>query len=162
LKIGGRGSTIAPVETHLAPNLRELQRYLGRVGDRWPLRLVILGGARVADLRDPYRQLEPPGSPLRGPEYAVLLVSESFDGMPWLERVYQASSLWDALEMGGSAELHCYTTAEYRWRRESTPAVRAIAESGLLLFEDTGTVQARTVTDAADQPATRRYLLREP
>ena len=29
-----------------------------------------------------------------------MLVSSAYDGMPWLERVYQAGSLWDALEMG--------------------------------------------------------------
>jgi hypothetical protein len=29
----------------------------------------------------------------------MILVSPAFDGMPWLERVYQAGSLWDALEM---------------------------------------------------------------
>lgn len=118
-----------------APNLRELQRYLGRVGDRWPLQLVLLGGARVADLRSP-PAAERPGAEERGPEFIVLLVSDGFAGMPWLERVYQASSLWDGLEMGDRAEIHCYTAAEYLRRRETAPAVRAIAESGLLLYAD--------------------------
>jgi hypothetical protein len=121
-----------------APNLRELQRYLGRVGDRWPLQLVLLGGARVADLRSPPGPDRPAleDEEDRGPEFIVLLVSDGFAGMPWLERVYQASSLWDALEMGDPAEIHCYTAAEYLRRRHSTPAVRAVAESGLLLFAD--------------------------
>ncbi len=114
-----------------ALNLRELQRYLSRIGDRWPLQVVMLGGARVADLRRGSGQHEP------GPEYVVVLVSNGFDGIPWLERVYQATALWDGLEMGDSADIHCYTAAEFLRRRESTPLVRNVVERGLLLFEDT-------------------------
>ena len=113
-----------------ALNHVEMQRYLGRVGDRWPLQLAMLGGARVDDLRGAPPQRE------RGPEFVVLLVSRGFDGMPWLERVYQAGSLWDAMEMGDTADVHCYTIEEYLRRRESIPAVRIVAERGLLLFED--------------------------
>ena len=32
-------------------NHTELRRYLGRIGDRWPLERAVLGGARVADAR---------------------------------------------------------------------------------------------------------------
>jgi uncharacterized protein len=122
------------VQLSTALNLRELQRYLGRVGDRWPLSVVMVGGARVDDLRGAAPQRE------RGPEFVVVLVSHAFDGMPWLERVYQASSLWDALEMGDPADVHCYTAPEFLRRRRSTPAVRAVVEHGLLLFEDTAPV----------------------
>jgi len=79
-------------------NHRELERYVQRVTDRWPVQRALLGGARVADLRGAGPQRE------RGPEFVVVLVSEYFDGVPWLERVYQAGSLWDASEMGGEAE----------------------------------------------------------
>jgi hypothetical protein len=119
------------VELNTALNLRELQRYLSRVGDRWPLAVVMVGGARVDDVRG-----APPARE-RGAEFIVVLVSHAFDGMPWLERVYQARSLWDALEMGDSADVHCYTTPEFLRRRASTPAVQSVVERGLLLFEDT-------------------------
>ena len=125
-------------------NVRELQRYLNRIGDRWPLQMVMLGGARVADLHadDP----APPAGRLRadprGAEYVVVLVSDGFDGMPWLERVYHASALWDGLEMGDGADIHCYTAAEYLRRRTSTPAVQAVAEHGLLLFADSAPFNA--------------------
>ena len=59
-----------------ALNMRELRRYLARVADRWPLQVVMLGGARVDDLRGAPAQRE------RGPEYVVVLVSEWFDGIP--------------------------------------------------------------------------------
>lgn len=120
------------MELATALNLRELQRYLGRIGDRWPLQMVLLAGARVADMRA--GRIQGDG---RGPEFVVVLVSEGFDGMPWLERVHQAGALWDALEMGDTADIHCYTPAEYLRRRATTPAVRAAAERGVLLYADT-------------------------
>ena len=118
------------VELAAALNLGEMQRYLNRIGDRWPLQVVMLGGARVDDFRGAAPQRE------RGPEYIVVLVSPGFEGMPWLERVYQATSLWDGLEMGDQADVHCYTTQEFLRKRTRTPAVRAVVERGLLLYED--------------------------
>jgi hypothetical protein len=111
-------------------NLRELKRYLSRTSDRWPLEAAMLGGARVDDLHGALPQRE------RGPEYVLVLVSHAFDGMPWLERVYQATALWDALEMGAAADVHCYTPDEFARKRVTMPAVRDVAERGMLLFED--------------------------
>jgi hypothetical protein len=71
--------------------------------------------------------------------------------MPWLERVYQARSLWDALEMGDPADVHCYTTPEFLRRRTSTPAIRTVVERGLLLFEDTAPAPVPTPADADGQ-----------
>jgi hypothetical protein len=120
------------VELATALNLGELQRYLSRVSDRWPLQVVMIGGARIDDIRGAPPQRE------RGQEYVIILVSGAFDGMPWLERVYQASSLWDGMEMGDPADVQCYTLDEFRRKRVTTPAVRAVVERGLLLFEDRG------------------------
>src|SRR5262249_6017091 len=106
LTLGLRRVHNRAVETAYALNRSELQRYLNRVGDRWPIRIALLGGARVDDARGALPQRE------RGPEYVLVLVSAAFDGMPWLERVYQASALWDALEMGDAVTVHCYTPAE--------------------------------------------------
>ena len=111
-------------------NHRELERYVQRVGDRWTLQRALVGGARVADLRGARPQRE------RGPEYVVVLVSEHFDGVPWLERVYVAGSLWDAYEMGAPADMHAYTRAEFERRRENLPAVRDAAEWGLELLPE--------------------------
>jgi hypothetical protein len=118
------------VELATALNLPEVHRYLSRISDRWPLQVVMLGGARVDDLHGAPPQRE------RGPEYVIVIVSSAFEGMPWLERVYQATSLWDGLEMGDTADVHCYTLAEYLRRKETTPAVRRVVERGMLLFED--------------------------
>ena len=111
-----------------ALNTRELGRYVARVSGRWPLQRALLAGARVDD---------PPGSGPqreRGPEYILVLVSELFDGTPWLERVYQAGSLWDADEMGDPADVHCYTPPEFERKRASLPAVRRAVEDGMDLL----------------------------
>jgi hypothetical protein len=111
-----------------ALNRRELRKYLDRVGDRWPIERAVLGGARVADEHGAPPQRE------RGPEFVVILVSSAYDGMPWLERVYQAGSLWDALEMGSAADVHCYTPAEYERKRIALRVVREASEQGLDLM----------------------------
>lgn len=111
-------------------NRGELRRYLERVDGRWRLQGALLGGARVADERGAPPQRE------RGPEFVVILVSAAYDGMPWLERVYQAGSLWDALEMGAPADVHCYTPAEFERKRVLLRTVRDAAEQGLDLMAD--------------------------
>ncbi len=107
---------------------RELSRYVSRVGDRWPLTGALLGGARVADARGAGAQRE------RGDEYVVVLVSAAFDGIPWLERVYQASSLWDGEAMGGRADVHCYTPVEFERKRTSLAVVRQVVAFGVNLL----------------------------
>jgi hypothetical protein len=109
-------------------NRRELERYVGRVSGRWPLDRALLGGARVADMRGAGPQRE------RGQEYVVVRVSDAFDGVPWLERVYQAGSLWDATEMGGRADVHCYTAPELERRVQRMRNVREAVSDGIDLL----------------------------
>jgi hypothetical protein len=109
-------------------NRRELDRYLQRVGDRWALDRALIGGAQVADARGAPPQRE------RGPEWIVVLVSEAFDGVPWLERVYQCGSLWDSAELGFAADVHCYTPAEFERKRTQLRPVRETAEHGVDLM----------------------------
>ena len=106
-------------------NRTELRRYLDRLGDRWPIEQAILGGARVADEAGAPPQRE------RGPEFILILISPAYAGMPWLERVYQAGALWDALEMGAPADIHCYTPAEFERKLGTLRVVRETAERGL-------------------------------
>jgi hypothetical protein len=107
---------------------RELARYIQRVTDRWPIERALLGGARVQDEHGAPPQRE------RGPEYVVVLVSEQFSGVRWLERVYHAGNLWDGYEMGAPADVHCYTPAEFGRKREQMPRVRDAVEEGLDLL----------------------------
>jgi uncharacterized protein len=106
-------------------NRRELERYVRRVSDRWPLDGALVGGARVADEQGAPPQRE------RGPEWVVIFVSAAFDGVPWLERVYQTGSLWDAAEMGDGADVHCYTPPEFERKREQLRVVRETVAHGI-------------------------------
>ena len=124
------GTIVGAVEVTTAVNRRELQRYLVRVGDRWPIDAALLGGARVADERGAAPQRE------RGPEFIVILVSSAFEGMPWLERVYHAGSLWDGLEMGAGADVHCYTPGEFERKRATLPQVIRTVEDGIDLMAE--------------------------
>jgi hypothetical protein len=109
-------------------NRRELDRYLRRVSDRWALDGALVSGAQVDDEQGAGPQRE------RGPEWIVVLVSGAFDGVPWLERVYQAGALWDVSEMGEPADIHCYTPVEFERKRAQLPAVRRAAERGIDLL----------------------------
>ena len=109
-------------------NERELERYVQRIDDRWPLERALLGGARVDDVHGAGPQRE------RGAEYVVILVSEGFAGVPWLERVYQAGSLWDADEMGARADVHCYTPQELERRVQRMRIVGEAVSDGIDLL----------------------------
>lgn len=108
-------------------NVREARRYAQRISDRWPLSAAWLGGARVDDRHGAGEQRE------RGEEYLAVLVSDGFDGVPWLERVHVAESLWDAAEMGAPLEAHCYTPAELQ-RKRSLPRVEHAVKQGVDLL----------------------------
>ncbi|MEZ5120480.1 MAG: hypothetical protein R2736_02695 [Solirubrobacterales bacterium] len=112
----------------MAINHRELERYLARVGNRWPIERAYLGGARVDDAHGLGPQRE------RGPEYVVVLVSEGFRETPWLERVYVAGNLWDALEMGDHADVHCYTPEEMARKEQTLKRVQRAVERGIDLM----------------------------
>lgn len=112
----------------LALNRPELRRYLERISDRWRLDGAYLGGSALTG--------SPGEDTLAGPalEFTVVLVSDAFDEIPWLERTYVATSLWDTLEMGAPADLHCYTRAEFERKRDSMPAVKDAVWHGLDLL----------------------------
>lgn len=128
--LAGLATIVNDVEVTTAVNRRELQRYLARVGDRWPIDTAVLGGARVDDEQGAPPQRE------RGPEFVVILVSHAFEGMPWLERVYHAGSLWDGLEMGAPADVHCYTPDEFSRKRLTLPRVTRTMQTGIDLIAD--------------------------
>ena len=92
----------------MADRSGELRRYARRVADRWPLEHAFV----------------------TGPPWVVVLVAPAFDGVPWLERVRQAGALWDAAEMDGPADVHCYTPVELERKMAQLEIVRAAVQGG--------------------------------
>jgi len=119
------------VPATLALNRTELRRYIERISDRWRLDGAYLGGSALTG----ESSADGSGQTLgERSQFTIVLVSDAFDEIPWLERVYVATSLWDALEMGAPADVHCYTRAEFERRRDSTAAVREATWHGLDLL----------------------------
>jgi hypothetical protein len=132
------------VQATIALNRAELRRYIERIGSRWRLDGAYLGGSALTRESggdsSGERMSDSPSKRMRDSlgdragEFTVVLVSDAYDEVPWLERVYVATSLWDALEMGASADVHCYTRAEFERKRDTTPAVRDATWHGLDLL----------------------------
>lgn len=126
LRAARRGRKISPVQATIALNRAELRRYLERISDRWRLDGAYLGGRALNG--------EPAPDGEFGPGFTVVLISDAFDEVPWLERVYVATSLWDGHEMGETADVHCYTRAEFERKRDTMPAVRDATWHGIDLL----------------------------
>jgi hypothetical protein len=91
---------------------RELGGYLRRVGNRWPLEAAYHRRRNTSE------------------EHLVVLVSDAFDGMPWLERTTTARNLWDSGAMHGGVDVHCYTPAEIERKRGTVRPLAAAIEKG--------------------------------
>jgi hypothetical protein len=130
------GLTIAAMEATVALNRGALRQYIDRVGDRWRLDGAYIGGSALNGERSSDHESDALGrisadQPLG---FTVVLVSDGFGQFPWLERIHVAGSLWDALEMGAPADVHCYTHAEFVRKRESSAWLRDTIWHGLDLL----------------------------
>lgn len=124
------------MEATVALNRGALRQYLDRIGDRWRLDGAYIGGSALNGSHGSGRESEglggdPEDQPLA---FTVVLISDAFGEIPWLERIYVAGSLWDALEMGAPARVHCYTHAEFERKRESSAWLRDTIWHGLDLL----------------------------
>jgi hypothetical protein len=117
------------VQGTLALNRAELRRYLSRVSDRWQLDGAFLGGSALTSVAADHGLAAE-----TEPRFTLVLVTDSFDAVPWLERVRVAASLWDAGEMGAAVEPYCYTRTEFERQRDSVSAVRDAVWHGLDLL----------------------------
>jgi hypothetical protein len=124
------------MEATIALNRAALRQYIDRVGDRWRLDGAYIGGSALTGDHVASRDFDmlggyPDDQP---PEFTVVLISDALGEIPWLERIYVAGALWDALEMGAPAKVHCYTPAEFERKRESSAWLRDTIWHGLDLL----------------------------
>jgi predicted nucleotidyltransferase len=100
------------VEQDLAPFLARLQSELQP-------ELVLLFGSRAR------------GDSRKYSDYDLIIVSESFQGMRWRDRVSLLIQIWNRNEM---VDLVPYTRAEFNDKKDNYIAVRAAVEEAVQLF----------------------------
>ncbi|MGC9220560.1 MAG: hypothetical protein ACP5H2_04310 [Solirubrobacteraceae bacterium] len=134
-------SEIALVDAAHELNRTGVRRYLDRVSGRWRLDGAYIAGPEPrGETADSASDLGPDLSGVAALfdesqlHFRVVLVSNDFDELPWLERTHTASSLWDVLEMGATVEVECYTRAEFERKRQSNSRLRDTIWHGLDLL----------------------------
>ena len=73
------------------------------------------------------------GNPLEESDLDLLIVSKSFEGVPFIERAHRL--LW-TLQVPFPIEVLCYTPEEFERKREEIGIVKAASEEGLNLLDD--------------------------
>jgi predicted nucleotidyltransferase len=71
------------------------------------------------------------GEALRHSDLDLLVVSETFNGVRWLERPVR---VLEALDLPFGADLLCYTPEEYQRKRQELGIVSKAAQEGIVLF----------------------------
>ena len=73
------------------------------------------------------------GNPLKESDLDLLVVSESFEEIPFIQRAPQL--LW-TLQVPFPIEVLCYTPEEFERKREEIGIVKVASEEGLNLLDD--------------------------
>ncbi len=73
------------------------------------------------------------GNPLEESDLDLLVVSKSFEGVPFIERAPKL--LWN-LQVPFPIEVLCYTPEEFARKREEIGIVKVASEEGLNLLDD--------------------------
>lgn len=104
---------------HLGVREAELRDFLRRVAETFPLQRAVLFGSRGR------------GDELYESDYDLVLVSPHFEGMRFIDRIYEVLKLWDG-DVG--LEILCYTPEEF-WRKSQEICIvsEALAEGKELL-----------------------------
>ncbi len=95
--------------------------YLSKLIDSYRPIHVLLFGSRVQ------------GTPLEESDLDLLVVSKSFEGIPFIQRAHRL--LW-TLEVPFPIEVLCYTPEEYERKRKEIGVVRIASEEGVDLLGD--------------------------
>lgn len=74
------------------------------------------------------------GEALRDSDLDLLIVAESFRGVPWLERPVR---IMEECDVRIGVELLCYTPEEYERKRAELGVVRSASEEGIELLGST-------------------------
>jgi len=94
----------------------ELEEFLKKVRIRFSLGVVILFGSRSR------------GEYLKQSDYDLIIVSKKFEGVHFLERIYQLLELWDC---DADVDLLPYTPEEFEEKKGQIGIVKQAVEEGI-------------------------------
>ena len=94
----------------------EIGEFIERVKKKFEPKSIILFGSRAR------------GEELKGSDYDLIVVSERFRGLPFLERLTMLYEIWD---LDCDVDILVYTPEEFEKKREEIGIVKKAAEEGL-------------------------------
>jgi predicted nucleotidyltransferase len=94
----------------------EIERFLKR--ERFEPELILLFGSRARSEQ------------LKESDYDLIVVSEKFRGVPFLERLYMLYELWDLKQR---ADILAYTPEEFEQKKNEIGVVRKAVEEGIVI-----------------------------
>ena len=96
----------------------EIEEFLKRVRERFEPKLILLFGSRAR------------GEELKESDYDLIVVSEKFRGVLFLERLYMLYELWDLKQR---ADILAYTPDEFEQKKNEIGVVRKAVEEGIVI-----------------------------
>lgn len=96
----------------------EIEEFLKKVKERFEPKLILLFGSRAR------------GEELKESDYDLIVVSEKFRGVPFLERLYMLYELWDLKQR---ADILAYTPDEFEQKKNEIGVVRKAVEEGIVI-----------------------------
>ena len=98
---------------------REIEKFLGKVIEKFKPRLVILFGSRAR------------GDYLKSSDYDILIVSEHFRKLDFRERIVR---IYELMDEPLRVDVLCYTPEEFEKKRKELGIVRKALEEGVVLY----------------------------
>jgi hypothetical protein len=96
--------------------IEEIDGFLRRVGEKFNPELMVLFGSRAR------------GEELKQSDYDIVVVSKEFEGVHFLDRIYQLLELWD---YDWDVDLLPYTPEEFEKKKEEIGIVREAVREGV-------------------------------
>lgn len=99
-------------------NTEEISEFIERVKKKFEPKSIILFGSRAR------------GEELKGSDYDLIVISERFQGVPFLERLSMLYEVWD---LDRDADILAYTPKEFEEKRKEIGIVKKATEEGLTI-----------------------------
>ena len=99
-------------------DIEEINEFIAKVKKEFKPEAIILFGSRAR------------GEELKGSDYDLIVISEKFQGVPFLERLFKLYELWD-LDRG--ADILAYTLKEFEEKKREIGIIQKAAEEGVVV-----------------------------